>query len=109
MGISIEVIHNVGEIRTWAIQTLSQIIAEVDKIMLGKEYGVAKWLLDGCSEVTKRDKTITVEEGEILERDTVARLFQVRGYQGRGVPVRPVVSKSKRTTARRRETSPWIR
>jgi hypothetical protein len=50
----------------------------VEKILLAKKYGVAKWLKEGCRTLSIRNAAITDEERDQLGWETYARILVVR-------------------------------
>jgi hypothetical protein len=67
-----------SDIRDMAIQNLAKDLDSVDRILLGKAYGLSDWLLAGCKGLTEREETISGPEGRRLGPDTVAGLCQIR-------------------------------
>ena len=60
------------------IKKLGSKLSPVEKISLGKSYSVVDWVLDGLEKLAKRSEPISVEEGEILGSNILARLCQIR-------------------------------
>lgn len=76
----------------------------VDKILIGMAYsGATRLLLDGCSELAKRESTISRQEGQRLGVDTVARLCKIREDGLRGTLDRLKSLNSKKSNRKLRE------
>lgn len=75
----------VSELSRTAMQTM-------DRIILGKAYAVDEWVLSGYTEIAKRDRPISSEEGKVLGGVTVALLSQVREAAYRRATTIPVQS-----------------
>jgi hypothetical protein len=68
-----------SEIRERAIQEMSKTRKQpADGILLGKEYRVVQWLLNGVAELVIRDVMISEEEAEKLGLKMVLKLCGVR-------------------------------
>ncbi|KAF8161492.1 hypothetical protein B0H34DRAFT_381777 [Crassisporium funariophilum] len=50
----------------------------VTKIILGKEYHVPEWTLQGCTNLACRNTGLTIEEAEMLGMQVVLRIYEVR-------------------------------
>lgn len=70
---------SINPARDLAISELSRTAMQtMDRIILGKAYAVDEWVLTGYTEIAKRDRPISSEEGKVLGGVTVALLSQVR-------------------------------
>lgn len=69
-------------IRTLAIKQLAPIASHIDKIVLGRKYGVDEWLADAYEAVCLRDGPLTLEEGRRLGVDDVIRVNTIRHEYG---------------------------
>lgn len=70
---------SINAARELAISELScTVMQTMDRIILGKAYAVDDWVLSGYTEITKRDRPISPEEGKVLGGVAVALLSQVR-------------------------------
>ncbi|KZP33840.1 hypothetical protein FIBSPDRAFT_678875, partial [Athelia psychrophila] len=65
-------------IRALAVKKLGPIASEIDYIVLGRKYGVDKWLSDAYEAVCRRDMPLTLEEGRRLGVDDVIRINNIR-------------------------------
>jgi len=52
--------------------------APIEKILLAKRYGVARWLREGYISLTSQEEAITEDEMESLGWETFGRLMQIR-------------------------------
>ncbi|KZP08622.1 hypothetical protein FIBSPDRAFT_761084, partial [Athelia psychrophila] len=71
-------------IRALAIKQLGPIASEIDYIVLGRQYGVEKWLSDAYEAVCRRNMPLTLEEGRRLGVDDVIRINNIRQVFGFG-------------------------
>lgn len=69
----------VPEIRETAIQRLSMFkIEPVDKVILATEYKVAKWLLEGYTELVLRSTTLSDQDEKRLGFKAASKLYRIR-------------------------------
>lgn len=69
------------ELRQEAMNELAQmVIGSVEKVALAREYRVEKWLVDGYTELIKRDTGLSSEEKERLGYETTIRIYEKREY-----------------------------
>jgi hypothetical protein len=67
------------ELRTKALNRLSQIqIDPVDKVILARDYGVEGWLVEGYTELVKRDEGLSSEARRRLGYETALQLYVKR-------------------------------
>ncbi|KAF7966345.1 hypothetical protein HWV62_38971 [Athelia sp. TMB] len=67
-------------IRALAVRQLEPIATAVDKVVLGKQFGIEEWLLDGYRALCARQDSLTEEEGERLGVRDVVRIFTSREH-----------------------------
>jgi hypothetical protein len=77
-ALKLSTVWGMTEIRDLAIGKLADDLGFVDKILLGQEYGVAEWLLDGCKGIAEREKSLTGSEIRLLGPETAAKLWEAR-------------------------------
>ncbi|KZP25198.1 hypothetical protein FIBSPDRAFT_673074, partial [Athelia psychrophila] len=65
-------------IRALAITQLAPIASPIDKIVLGRRYGVNEWLPDAYETVCVRPAALTLDEGRRLGVDDVIRINAIR-------------------------------
>lgn len=65
-------------IKVLAIERLSAIAPPIDKITLGKQYGIVEWLADAYKAICKRPDPLTIEEGTRLGLEDVIRISAMR-------------------------------
>jgi hypothetical protein len=71
----------IPKIRESAIQAISELSTdEVDKVLLGREYKVTDWLLEGYMTLVQRKTTISQEEEEKLGMRATLELLRVRDH-----------------------------
>ncbi|KAF7965486.1 hypothetical protein HWV62_43268 [Athelia sp. TMB] len=65
-------------IRALAVKQLEPIASAVDKVALGKQFGIEEWILDGYWALCARQEPLTEEEGLRLGVRDVVRIFTTR-------------------------------
>jgi len=71
-------------IKTLAIKHLAPIATDVDKIVLGRQYGIDPWLCEAFIAVCMREQSLTKEEGRRMKVDDVVEISAVRQRFGPG-------------------------
>jgi hypothetical protein len=68
-----------GELREEALDELAQMeIDPIDKVILARDYRVEKWLVEGYTELVKRDAGLSAEERKRLGYETAFQLYERR-------------------------------
>lgn len=68
-----------GELRKKAIGELTKLaIDSVDKVILARDYKVEKWLVDGYTELVRRDPGLSSKEWKRLSYETALQLYEKR-------------------------------
>lgn len=67
----------VTELRDLAIRNMNQLNV-CDMILLGTEYRVSKWLVNGCTKLIIRSHGLTEEEGNLLGMGFVVQIYGLR-------------------------------
>ena len=67
----------VTALRDLAIRSLNQLDV-VDMILLGSEYHVSQWFINGCSRLIMRSNGPTEEEGKLLGIGFVVQIYGLR-------------------------------
>ncbi|KZP33851.1 hypothetical protein FIBSPDRAFT_672819, partial [Athelia psychrophila] len=67
-----------GSIRTLSIKHLAPIATDVDKIVLGRQYGIDEWLGDAYLAVCMRHKSLSKEEGRRMKVDDIIEINAIR-------------------------------
>lgn len=68
-------------IKALAIKHLAAIASDIDKVVLGRQYGIDRWLHEGLIDVYMREKSLTKEEGrrmtvvDFIEISAIRQLF----------------------------------
>lgn len=83
-----------GTIRALSIQHLAPIATDIDKIVLGRQYGIDQWLHEAFIAVCAREQSLTKEEGRRLTVDDIIEINAVRQLVGSGAQSRQARSLS---------------
>ncbi|KZP33821.1 hypothetical protein FIBSPDRAFT_671410, partial [Athelia psychrophila] len=67
-----------GSIRTLSIKHLAPIATDIDKIILGRQYGIDEWLSDAYLAVCMREQSLTEEEGTRLRVADIIKINSIR-------------------------------
>jgi len=70
--------YQMKKIRALAIEKLGSIASAVDKVALGKEYGVKEWLVPAYTELCMRFEPLTLDESKKLGLDTVVKIAEMK-------------------------------
>ncbi|KZP25146.1 hypothetical protein FIBSPDRAFT_687255, partial [Athelia psychrophila] len=65
-------------VRALAITQLAPIASPIDKIVLGRRYGVNEWLSGAYGAVCVQPAALTLDEGRRLGVDDVIRIYAIR-------------------------------
>ena len=68
----------ISEIRNAVVQALSGALGSVDRIQLGTEFQVDRWLLEGYKQLVLAKEGISAEDEERLGWKTTSKLFRLR-------------------------------
>ena len=75
---------NFRSIRALAINRLTPIATNIDKIVLGREFGVDQWLGSAYLAVCMRDQSLTKEEARRMQLDDIIEINDIRQHFGLG-------------------------
>ncbi|KZP33808.1 hypothetical protein FIBSPDRAFT_667194, partial [Athelia psychrophila] len=67
-----------GSIRTLSIKHLAPIATDIDKIVLGRKYGIDQWLHEAFIAVCMREQSLTKEEGRKIKVDDIIEISAIR-------------------------------
>ncbi|KII95545.1 hypothetical protein PLICRDRAFT_71568, partial [Plicaturopsis crispa FD-325 SS-3] len=67
-----------ASIRTLAIKELALIASPIDKVVLGREYGITSWLADAYRAVCERPEALSEEEGTRLGMREAMKIARAR-------------------------------
>jgi hypothetical protein len=87
-------------IREIAIENLGGLATPVDKVVLGRHYGIEQWLGDAFFDLCTRSETLSLPELRRMDLEDVARVIQVRemthqsSFQYGGVQIRELVAQT---------------
>lgn len=70
--------YQMKKIRALAIDKLGSIASAVDKVELGKEYGVKEWLVPAYTELCMRFEPLTLNESKKLGLETVVKIAEMK-------------------------------
>ncbi|KZP08615.1 hypothetical protein FIBSPDRAFT_688896, partial [Athelia psychrophila] len=65
-------------IRTLSIEHLAPIATDIDKIVLGRQYGIDQWLHEAFIAVCMREQSLTKEEGRQMKADDIIEISAIR-------------------------------
>jgi hypothetical protein len=65
-------------IRALAIRELRPLASAVDRIVLGRRYGIDDWLPDALTALCQRAAPLSAEEAEHMSKEDILRIFQAR-------------------------------
>ncbi|KZP33833.1 hypothetical protein FIBSPDRAFT_720301, partial [Athelia psychrophila] len=65
-------------IRTLAIKHLAPIVIDIDKIVLGRRYGMSEWLEEAYRAVCMRKESLTRDEGRRIGIDDAVEINAIR-------------------------------
>ncbi|KZP33846.1 hypothetical protein FIBSPDRAFT_1035822 [Athelia psychrophila] len=77
-----------GSIRTLSIKHLAPIATDIDKIVLGRQYGIDQWLHEAFIAVCIREQSLTKEEGRQMTVDDIIEISAIRQLVGPGAQPR---------------------
>ncbi|KZP18916.1 hypothetical protein FIBSPDRAFT_828733 [Athelia psychrophila] len=77
-------------IRDLAIRHLTPIANDIDKIILGRQFGISQWLGGAYLAVCMREKNLTEEEGRGMDVEDIIKISSIRQQFGLGA--RPQVT-----------------
>ncbi|KZP08617.1 hypothetical protein FIBSPDRAFT_938886 [Athelia psychrophila] len=75
-------------IRTLATKHIAPIATEIDKIVLGRQYGIESWLHEAFIAVCMREQSLTEEEGTRMKVADIIRINSIRQQFGFGAQLK---------------------
>ncbi|KZP33823.1 hypothetical protein FIBSPDRAFT_1035806 [Athelia psychrophila] len=75
-------------IRTLSTKHIARIATDIDKIVLGRQYGVNPWLLDAFVAVCIREQSLTTEEGRRMKVEDIIGINAIRQQFGFGAQLK---------------------
>lgn len=78
LALKLSTMLEMEDVRSTIIKKLDSELSALEKIRLGKTYSVVAWILEGLEKLAEKPEPISIEEGETLGSNTLARLCQIR-------------------------------
>ena len=82
------------DIRELAIAQLAPIASDIEKIVLGRKYGINQWLGAAYLAVCVREQSLTKEEGKLMTVDDIVEISSIRQQSRTGAHPRVAPSLS---------------
>ncbi|KAF8802650.1 hypothetical protein BYT27DRAFT_7112035 [Phlegmacium glaucopus] len=76
--LNLSTMWEVTALRDLAIRHLNQLLNTVDMILYGYKYRVSQWFITGCTNLIKRGRGLTDEEGERLGVRFAIQIYEIR-------------------------------